>query len=52
MRFAPSTPLRERLARIKNCRASRETGSGFASNLAELGVKMGSKALNSTLGKK
>ena len=52
MRFTPSTPLRQKLARIKRYRASRQTGRGLASNLAEHGVKMGSKALNSTLGKK
>ena len=54
VRFTPSSSLRERLARINRYTASRlgQTGSALASNLAELGIKMGSKALNSALGKK
>ena len=52
MRFTPSTSLCERLARIKRYRTSRQTDSGLVSNLAELGVKMGSNALNSALQKK
>lgn len=54
MRSTPSPSLPERLARIKSCRTSRcgQTGSRLASNLTELGIKMGSKALNSALGKK
>ena len=52
VRFTPSTSLRERLARIKWYRASRkgQTGSGLASNLAKIGLTMGSKAINSALG--
>ena len=53
VRFTPSTSLRERIARIKRYRACRkQTGSGLASNLANIGLTMGSKALNSALGKK
>ena len=54
VRFTPLTSLRERLARIKRDRASRkgQTGSGLASNLAKIGLTMGSKALNSALGRK
>ena len=54
VRFTPSTSLRERLARIKSYRASRkgQTGSRLASNLAKIGLTMGSKAINSALGKK
>ena len=50
-RFAPSTSLHEGLNRIKQYRASRraQTGSGLASNL---GIQMGSRAINSVLGKK
>ena len=52
VRFTTSTSLRERLARIKRYRASRkgQTGSGLASNLAKIGLTMGSKAINSALG--
>ena len=54
MRFTSSTSLRERLARTKRYRASRkwQTGSGLASNLAKIGLEMGSKAINSAHGKK
>ena len=53
VRFTPSTSLRERIARIKRYRAYRkQTGSGLASNLANIGLTMGLKALNSALGKK
>lgn len=54
VRFTPSPSLPERLVRIKRYRTSRRghTGSRLASNLTELGIKMGSKALNSALGKK
>ena len=52
VRFTPSTSLRQRLVRIKRYRASRkgQTGSGLASNLAKIGLTMGSKAINSALG--
>ena len=48
------TTLRERLARIKRYRDSRkgQTGSGLVSDLAEIGLTMGSKALNSAVGRK
>ena len=54
LRLTPSTSLRERLARVKRYRASRkgQTGSGLASNLAKIGLRMGSKALNSALDRK
>ena len=54
VRFTPSTSLRERLARIKRFRVSRkgETGSGLASNLAKIGLIMGSKTINFALRKK
>ena len=42
------------LVRIKRYRDSRkgQTGSGLASDLAKFGLTMGSKALNSAVGKK
>ena len=48
------TTLRERLARIKRCRDSRkgQTGSGIVSDLAKIGLTMGSKALNSAVCRK
>ena len=54
MRFTPSTSLCERLARIKRYRVSRkgQTGSGLASNLAKIGLIMGSKTINFALRKK
>ena len=54
VRCTPSTSLRERLARIKRYRASRkgQTVSGLASNLDKIGLTMGSKAINSSLGEK
>ena len=54
VRFTPSTSLCERLARIKSYRESRkgQTGSGLVSDLARIGLTMGSKALNSAVGRK
>ena len=48
------TTLRERLARIKRYRDSRkgQTGSGLVSDLPKIGLTMGSKALNSAVGRK
>ena len=53
VRFTPSTSLRERLARIKRYRDSRkgQTRSGLATDLAKIGLTMGSKALNSLVGR-
>lgn len=47
-KFTPSTLLRGRLKRIKQYRELQhaQTGSGIASNLANLGSKLGSKAIH------
>ena len=54
VRFTLSTSLFERLNRVERYSQSRrvQTGSGIASNLANLALKMGSRASNSVLGKK
>ena len=54
VRFTLSTSLFERLNRIERYSQSRrvQTGSGIANNLANLALKMGSRASNSVLGKK
>ena len=54
VRFTLSTSLFEWLNRIERYSQSRrvQTGSGIANNLANLALKMGSRASNSVLGKK
>ena len=54
VRFTLSTSLCERLNRVERYSQSRrvQTGSGIASNLANLALKMRSRASNSVLGKK
>ena len=54
VRFTLSTSLFERLNRVERYSQSRrvQTGSGIASNLANLALKMRSRASNSVLGKK
>lgn len=56
MRFAlANTPAQDRVRRIKKkyrkLRGIGQTGSGLVSTLANLGLQMGSKAINSVLGK-
>ena len=46
--FNLSSPVLKKITRRKRA----QTASGLASNLASLGLKMGSKAINSALGKK
>ena len=55
VRFAlANTPTQDRAKRIKKNRNSRrtQTGKGLADNLANLSISMGSKAINSVIGKK
>ena len=57
VRFAlANTPAQDRARRIKKkyrkLRGIGQTGSGLVSTLANLGLQMGSKAINSVLGKK
>ena len=56
MRFAlANTPTQDRARRIKRkYRRQRlaQTGHGLARDLAKLGIRMGSKAINSAFGKK
>ena len=56
VRFAlANTPAQDRVRRIKKkyrkLRGIGQTGSGLVSTLANLGLQMGSKAINSVLGK-
>ena len=50
-----NTPAQDRVRRIKKkyrkLRGIGQTGSGLVSTLANLGLQMGSKAINSVLGK-
>ena len=54
VRLTPSTSLCERLARTKRYKASKkeQTGKGLASDLAKIGINLGSQAINSNIGKK
>ena len=56
VRFAlENTPTQDRARRIKRkCRRQRlsQTGRGLVGDLAKLGIRMGSKAINSAFGKK
>ena len=48
-----NTPTQDRARRIKNKKYRRlQSGRGLASTIANLGLEMGSKAINSALGKK
>ena len=55
VRFAlTNTPTQDRVRRIKKKKEElrrAQTGKGLAGNLANLGISMGSKAINSVLGK-
>ena len=55
VRFAlTNTPTQDRARRIKKKKEElrrAQTGKGLAGNLANLGISMGSKAINSVLGK-
>ena len=56
VRFAlTNTPTQDRARRIKKKKKEElrraQTGKGLAGNLANLGISMGSKAINSVLGK-
>ena len=55
VRFAlTNTPTQDRARRIKKKKEEirrTQTGKGLAGNLANLGISMGSKAINSVLGK-
>ena len=47
-----NTPTQDRARRIKKIYRRLQSGRGLASTLANLGLKMGSKAINSVLGRK
>ena len=47
-----NTPTQDRARRIRKKYRRMQSGRGLASTIANLGIKMGSKAINSVLGKK
>ena len=47
-----NTPTQDRATRIRKKYRRMQSGRGLASIIANLGIKMGSKAINSVLGKK
>ena len=52
VRFKVASSTQDRVRRIKQKLAKRQSSKGLAGNLAKIGLEMGLKAVNSSLGRK